>query len=216
MLSRSLFAAAALAVVSYAQTIATSSASSVAAATTVSQVMPPAATASFNPAGVDSTEAFNWCRGQLNTCPQICGGSASQNRCDSIQFTYTCVCANGTVPDCTAFSETLPYFICQATYGQCVDAHPNDAQGQSVCEENQQCGTRNATAEALAATSAAASSSAAETSSSASSSASGSATAASSSTPSASSTGNAAVGSSQQLATGAFTALLIAACKFLL
>jgi hypothetical protein len=130
-------------------------------------------------------------------------------------FTYSCVCANGTVPDCTAFSETLPYFLCQATYGQCVAAHPNDSQGQAVCEENQQCGTRNATAEALAATSAAESSSAAETSSSASSSASGSATAASTSA-SATASGNAAVGFSQQLTTGAFTALLVAAFKFLL
>lgn len=133
------------------------------------------------------------------------------------QFTYSCVCANGTVPDCTAFAETLPYFLCQATYAQCVEAHPNDAQGQSVCETNQQCGTRNATAEALAATSAAQSSSASSTSSSASSSssASGSATAASSSASS-SPTGNAAVGLSQQLTTGAFAALLVAACKFLL
>ena len=57
LFSRSIFASAALAVVANAQTIATSSASSVAAATTVSQVMPPAATASFNPAGVDATEA---------------------------------------------------------------------------------------------------------------------------------------------------------------
>ncbi|KAK5064172.1 hypothetical protein LTR84_000004 [Exophiala bonariae] len=214
MLSRSLLSAAALAVVANAQTIVTSSASSVAAATTVSQVMPPAATASFNPASVDSTEAFNWCRGQLNTCPQICGGSASTNRCDSTQFTYSCICANGTVPDCTAFAETLPYFMCQATYGQCVAAHPNDAQGQSVCETNQQCGTRNATAEALALTSAAESSTAAATSS-ASSSASGSATAATTSA-SASASGNAAAGMSQQLATGAFAAVLMAAFKFLL
>merc|ERR1711939_438884 len=169
MMSRFILAASALVAVAHAQTLETSSASSVAATSTVSQVMPPAATASFNPAGISSTDAFNWCRAQLNTCPYICGGSASQNSCDDTTFTYSCVCANGTVPDCTAFTQTLPYFICQETYIQCINNNPNDAQAQSVCADNEQCGTRNATAEALAASSAAASSTAASTSSAASS-----------------------------------------------
>merc|ERR1712230_103661 len=150
-MSRFILAASALVAVAHAQTLETSSASSVAATSTVSQVMPPAATASFNPAGISSTDAFNWCHAQLNTCP------------------YICVCANGTVPDCTAFTQTLPYFICQETYIQCINNNPNDAQAQSVCADNEQCGTRNATAEALATSSAAASSTAASTSSAASS-----------------------------------------------
>ncbi|KIX00522.1 uncharacterized protein Z518_10662 [Rhinocladiella mackenziei CBS 650.93] len=217
MLSNILLAAAALAAVAHTQTIETSSASSVAASTTVSQVMPPAATASFNPAGIDSTTAFNWCHAQLNTCPQICGGIASQNLCDQNTFTYSCVCPNGTAPDCTAFIETLPFYICEETYIQCINNHPNDAQAQSVCADNEQCGTRNATAEALAATSAASASSAAATSSSAPSSASesGSATAASS-TPSPTESGNAAMGLSQHITTGAFAAVLMAAFKLMI
>ncbi len=134
-------------------------------------------------------------------------------------FTYSCVCANGTVPDCTAFTQTLPYFICQETYIQCINNNPNDAQAQSVCADNEQCGTRNATAEALAASSAAASSTAASTSSAASTSASrtqsGSATGASASA-SATESGNAAVAMTQHLTTGAFAAVLIAAFKLLI
>ncbi|KAJ4577920.1 hypothetical protein HRR86_002973 [Exophiala dermatitidis] len=218
MMSRFVLAASALVALVQAQTIETSSAASVAASTTVSQVMPPIATASFNPASVDTTTAFNWCHAQLNTCPQICGGSASQNKCDQTSFTYTCVCANGTVPDCTAFTETLPFYICQETYVQCINNHPNDAQGQATCASNEQCGTRNATAEALAQTSAAASSSAAATSSAAASSSasgSGSATAASNSA-SATQSGLAAPGLSQQISTGVFAALLMAAFKLFL
>ncbi|OAP62308.1 hypothetical protein AYL99_04511 [Fonsecaea erecta] len=217
--------AAALAAVTHAQTIATSSAASVAASTTESQVMPPVATAAFNPAGIDSTTAFNWCHAQLNTCPQICGGSASQNQCDQTAFTYTCVCANGTVPDCTAFIETLPFYICQETYIQCIDNHPNDAQGQATCAQNEQCGTRNATAEAIAQTSAASASSASSTSSapassqsaSAASTGSGSGSSSASATgSSASTTGGAAMVVSQQVATGAFAAVLMAVFKLLI
>ncbi|KAK5552467.1 hypothetical protein LTR46_009514 [Exophiala xenobiotica] len=218
-MSKFILAASALAAVAHAQTLETSSASSVAATSTVSQVMPPAATASFNPAGISSTDAFNWCHAQLNTCPYICGGSASQNSCDDTTFTYSCVCANGTVPDCTAYTQTLPYFICQESYIQCINNNPNDAQAQSVCATNEVCGTRNATAEALAASSAAASSTAAATSSMASSSASktqsGSATAASASA-SATESGNAAVAMTQHLTTGALAAVLMAAFKLLI
>merc|ERR1712230_188855 len=208
MMSKFILAASALVAVAHAQTLETSSASSVAATSTASQVMPPAATASFNPAGISSTDAFNWCHAQLNTCPYICGGSASQNSCDDTTFTYSCVCANGTVPDCTAFTQTLPYFICQETYIQCINNNPNDAQAQSVCADNEQCGTRNATAEALAASSAASSASKTQ---------SGSATGASASaSASATESGNAAVAMTQHLTTGAFAAVLIAAFKLLI
>jgi hypothetical protein len=73
------------------------------ASTTVSQSMPPTATAAFNPANVSSNDACEylhpshscleltshpsivlWCHAQLNTCPQICGGAASTNTCDKV------------------------------------------------------------------------------------------------------------------------------------
>ncbi|KAI1612058.1 hypothetical protein EDD37DRAFT_651276 [Exophiala viscosa] len=219
MISKFILAASALVAFAHAQTIETSSASSVAASTTVSQSMPAVATAGFNAANVSSATAFAWCHAQLNTCPQICGGSASSNQCDDTAFTYSCICANGTVPDCTAFTQTLPYYMCQATYAQCINDHPNDAEGQATCATDEQCGTRNATAEALAETSAASSSAAAATSSSSSSS---SATAAS--TGSSSATGSSASSTAtaksdamtQHVTTGAFVAVLMAAFKLLL
>ena len=55
MVSISILVGVVVAAVANAQTIETSSASSVAAATTVSQVMPPMATQSFDPASVNET-----------------------------------------------------------------------------------------------------------------------------------------------------------------
>jgi hypothetical protein len=104
----------------------------------------------------------------------------------------------------TSYANTLPFFICQQTYIQCVAAHPDDAQGQATCTANEQCGTRNATAEAIAATSAM---EAASSTSAAQSSGTGSATA--ESTPSASETDNAAIANIQKVGTGAFAALLL-------
>jgi hypothetical protein len=42
--------------------------------------------------------------------------------------------------------NTLPFFICQANFGQCIASHPNDADGQQMCKDNAKCGTLNATA----------------------------------------------------------------------
>jgi hypothetical protein len=221
MPSRTLIAASVLVAVANAQA-STSSAASVAASTTVSQSMPPSATAGFNPALVNSTIAYSWCQGQRNSCPQICGGAAGVNTCDQNTFTYSCVCGDGTVPDCTAYTQTLPFFICQDTFSQCIEAHPNDAAGQQACTQAEVCGTKNATAALVSASesragatmttsmsSAASSSGSAATSGSGGSggsSASASATAASSSSPAV----------NQQVATGAFAAILMAAFKLLI
>jgi cobalamin biosynthesis Mg chelatase CobN len=180
------------------------------ASTTVSQSMPPSATASFNPNNVSSSDAFLWCHAQLNTCPEICGGAASVNTCDDTTFTYSCICSNGTEPDVTAYQQTLPFFICQATFSQCINNHPNDAEGQTTCKSDEKCGTLNATAanSASSSSSSAAASSTSASQTSASSTGSASASAASAS--------HSSIANNQQLATGAFAAILVAAFKLFL
>jgi len=44
----------------------------------------------------------------------------------------------------------MPFFICQATYRQCIANNVNDDAGQAQCQENEQCGSRNATVETQA------------------------------------------------------------------
>ena len=128
-------------------------------------------------------------------------------------LTYTCVCPNGTSPDVTSFANTLPFFICQETFIQCTAANIGDAQAQQECTNNEQCGTRNATAEALSQTSAGSESTAAATSGAA---GSGSSATAASTSAAASETDNAAAINAHQLSTGAFAALLAVCFKFFL
>ena len=46
----------------------------------------------------------------------------------------------------SAFRDTVPFYICEKAFEQCVASNPDDAKAQSTCEENRQCGSRNATA----------------------------------------------------------------------
>lgn len=52
-------------------------------------------------------------------------------------LSFTCTCGDGSTPDLTKYMNTIPYFICTATYGQCVKSHPDDLSGQRVCKTNQ-------------------------------------------------------------------------------
>ncbi|ERF75955.1 hypothetical protein EPUS_01321 [Endocarpon pusillum Z07020] len=187
------------------------------ASTTISQSMPPTATAGFNSAPIPRQQRFQWCLGQRNACPQICGGSATTNNCEENDLTYSCVCSNGTVPDVSAYRDTLPFYICTETFNQCIAAHPDDAEGQDTCQENQRCGTLNATAVESSSSDSSASSATSATSAStvatSTSAASGSASAAS--TASAAPT-NAAVTVSQQISTTALAALFMTAFKLFL
>lgn len=60
---------------------------------------------------------------------------------------FNCVCADGSVPDVSPYIETVPFYVCEETYGQCINAHPNDAEGQRACKAAATCGSKNATAE---------------------------------------------------------------------
>lgn len=60
---------------------------------------------------------------------------------------FSCICSDGTVPDVSQYVETVPFYVCEANYGQCINAHPNDAEGQRACKAAATCGSKNATAE---------------------------------------------------------------------
>jgi hypothetical protein len=60
---------------------------------------------------------------------------------------FNCICADGSVPDVSPYVETVPFYVCEETYGQCINSHPNDAEGQRACKAAATCGSKNATAE---------------------------------------------------------------------
>ncbi|KAJ5088238.1 hypothetical protein N7456_011854 [Penicillium angulare] len=112
--------------------------------------------AGFNIGLVKPDELNSWCQGQRNQCPAICNEGTKQNSCDPSTLKFSCVCNDGTTPDVSPFLQTVPFYVCEANYGQCIDAHPNDAMGQEACKKAAKCGTKNATSSASSTSSSAA------------------------------------------------------------
>ncbi|RHZ71049.1 hypothetical protein CDV55_108473 [Aspergillus turcosus] len=94
----------------------------------------------FNIALVSSTD-----KAERNTCPVICGGIADSNSCDSESLQFSCVCSNGTVADVSPYMQTIPFFVCQATYAQCIQASSTQDEDAKCTAAQKQCGTLNAT-----------------------------------------------------------------------
>jgi len=101
--------------------------------------------AGFDPSKISPDLKLTWCQAEFDSCRNICRGLHSKNQCDSVALTFSCVCSNGTVPDVAAYKNTLPFFICEANFEQCVASHPDDAPGKQTCKDNAKCGTLNAT-----------------------------------------------------------------------
>jgi hypothetical protein len=81
-----------------------------------------------------------WCQQNQAQCPLIClqqpgvtSETTQQNDCDSDALTYTCICDDGSSPNITQYSQTLPYFICTQWGNNCVAACNGDNNCQSKC-----------------------------------------------------------------------------------
>lgn len=95
---------------------------------------------------VESTTKSGWCRGQLNNCPPVCGGSAKVNRCDSETLEFTCTCSNGTEARVEDYQGTIPFYVCEANYEQCI-SHSSTQDGDDKCiAGKEECGSKNASA----------------------------------------------------------------------
>ncbi|KAL1882655.1 hypothetical protein Plec18167_003077 [Paecilomyces lecythidis] len=113
--------------------------------------------AGFNSGEVSSTEKASWCTGQRNICPKICSGAAQTNTCDPDTLSFSCVCSDGSVPNSSEYKQSLPYFVCEANFGQCINNHPNDLDGQEQCKQQEKtCGKKDPDSASSASTSSAA------------------------------------------------------------
>ncbi|RHZ67892.1 uncharacterized protein CDV56_101650 [Aspergillus thermomutatus] len=100
----------------------------------------------FNIAQVSSTEKAAWCLAERNTCPIICGGIADSNSCDSDTLQFSCTCSNGTEADVSPYMQTIPFYVCQETYKQCIAASSTQDEDAKCTAAQKECGTLNATA----------------------------------------------------------------------
>ncbi|EYE93284.1 uncharacterized protein EURHEDRAFT_414488 [Aspergillus ruber CBS 135680] len=170
----------------------------------------------FDVESVELATRSSWCTAQRSTCPKICNGKTDENSCEPESLTFSCKCDNGTV-DVEPYKLTVPFFVCQANFGNCIAGHPDDADGQDQCKKDNKCGTLNAT-ETASKSDSESSSSASESSSPSSSSTAtltthqsdNSDSAAASSSPSTTANAAAALRMVQEQSTGVFaTALLV-------
>ncbi|KAL2843674.1 hypothetical protein BJY01DRAFT_215588 [Aspergillus pseudoustus] len=101
----------------------------------------------FNIGLVSAQDKAAWCRGQRNECPLICGGAATANRCDADTLDFTCTCSNGTDANVVPYINTVPYYVCQNNYGQCINLSTTQ-DGDDLCTEGlDSCGSLNASAQ---------------------------------------------------------------------
>ncbi|KAH8665761.1 hypothetical protein BGZ60DRAFT_54958 [Tricladium varicosporioides] len=109
-----------------------------------SAVAATADNSTIDPSTVSATLRAQWCQGQLNTCPILCGGSSSttSNNCDDSTLKYTCTCSNGSAPGLEYYTTTMPTFICEKIYDNCIIAGQNNANAQKLCTaaEQNNCG----------------------------------------------------------------------------
>jgi hypothetical protein len=93
----------------------------------------------IDPNSVSQSDRDGWCVNQRAQCPLICTqqpGVTSlttvSNECDPDALTYSCVCENNIVPNVTQYSQTLPFYICQAWGNNCV---ANCGTGANTCAD---------------------------------------------------------------------------------
>ncbi|PVH78356.1 hypothetical protein DL98DRAFT_494433, partial [Cadophora sp. DSE1049] len=89
--------------------------------------------------GWPDIDTAQWCKAQMNTCPILCSGSASSNECSSRDLAYNCLCtSNSSTPGLQYYKLTIPTFLCEQKFQDCVAAAANDVTAQEACQRNEQ------------------------------------------------------------------------------
>jgi len=104
------------------------------------------ANSTIDPTTVDPTLRSQWCLAQQNTCGTLCSGDAFPNTCNSTFLTYNCTCtANNSAPGLQYYTGTLPTFICEFNFQECINATVGVAASQAKCtqDEKANCGHNN-------------------------------------------------------------------------
>lgn len=94
----------------------------------------------IDPKSIDCLERGEWCVEELHNCPKLCGHDVARNSCVNATLAFECRCGNGSVPDLGAYKRTMPTYMCEAAYDQCVARHPGDAVEMNKCWNNRDCG----------------------------------------------------------------------------
>ncbi|KOS20266.1 hypothetical protein ESCO_006083 [Escovopsis weberi] len=85
-----------------------------------------------------------WCQAQTNSCQQLCNTNTNDNSCNQATLEYSCTCSkNSSAPALQYYIQTMPTFICQQVFSDCITANAGNAKGQADCKSHIEklCGT---------------------------------------------------------------------------
>ena len=82
-------------------------------------------TQQIQPSSVPMAIRDSWCSDQQSSCPLLClqqtnTASTRSNTCSPSTLAWTCVCTDGTSPNVSEYSQTVPFYECQEAGNQCV------------------------------------------------------------------------------------------------
>ncbi|TGO59191.1 hypothetical protein BCON_0047g00290 [Botryotinia convoluta] len=100
----------------------------------------------IDPRSIDTATRSQWCTLQINTCGTLCGGVTDENICDITSLCYSCTCtSNSSSPALQQYTSTIPFFVCEQVYANCIAAREDDAAAQKACRDTEEanCGTLN-------------------------------------------------------------------------
>ncbi|EFQ28918.1 uncharacterized protein GLRG_04062 [Colletotrichum graminicola M1.001] len=106
--------------------------------------------ADINVGALTVNEKANWCIAERNTCQSLCDAATKENNCDTTTLQYSCLCSsNGSAPGLEYYEQTMPTFICNQAFEDCITANVGNKNGQDNCTTSirSQCGTINAQAD---------------------------------------------------------------------
>ncbi|KAF5027180.1 hypothetical protein F66182_714 [Fusarium sp. NRRL 66182] len=88
----------------------------------------------IDPNSVDFALRSDWCGAQQNTCDTLCSDDTSANECTEEDLEYECTCAsNNSAPGLQYYTQTMPTFICQTLFAQCIEQNTGSARDQREC-----------------------------------------------------------------------------------
>jgi uncharacterized membrane protein YgcG len=104
----------------------------------------------IDPSSVPLATRDSWCRDQQSSCPLLClqqvdTATTRSNTCNPSTLAWTCVCSDGTSPNVSEYSQTVPFYQCTEWGNQCVLKCGQNSACASDCRENHPCGAQNPT-----------------------------------------------------------------------
>lgn len=100
----------------------------------------------IDPGTVDFGTRAGWCNAQQDTCDTLCKDDTEENDCTAETLVWECACSsNSSTPGLQYYTQTMPTFICQELFAQCISQNAGSQSGQRDCKSKIQalCATQS-------------------------------------------------------------------------